>query len=173
MATITELLGQACVEPALIFLASVGGAAGALLDTPDRPFPTRPVPMEGLSPAAALPSVDFTPGTRVELLRKSARNPFRSMITVGRTGNNDVIVDSPIVSKVHCTFSTEGERWFVTDTGSTNGTFVEGARLRPHERRALVDGVELAFGEVRTVFVLPATLRSLLAPLARARGQGN
>lgn len=166
VATVAELLGRPCVEPALIFLS--GHAGGSLADTPDRPFSTRPVPtVDGLSMAHLLrEKLELQVDTRVEWVRKSQRNAFRGMITVGRTATNDLVVDAPTVSKVHCAFTNDAGRWTLTDSGSSNGTFLDGARLPAHERRTLLDGVEVGFGEVRTVFVLAETLGALLAPLS-------
>lgn len=173
MATIAELVRLPCAEPALVF---PGAAAHprALLDTPDQPFMTRPVTSVGASLSVAgmlRERLDLRLDTRVELVRKSARNAFGGMITVGRTANNDVVIDAPGVSKVHCTFTLAGGQWGLTDSASSNGTFLDGVRLPARERRALADGSDLIFGEVVAVFVLPATLASLLAPFAVARPQ--
>jgi pSer/pThr/pTyr-binding forkhead associated (FHA) protein len=52
-----------------------------------------------------------------------------SVKTVGRMAQADFILDAPLVSRVHCklTVSAGGELQ-VQDTGSTNGTLVNGQR---------------------------------------------
>ncbi len=169
MTTVADLLGKPCAEPALIF---VGGThSRSLLDTPDRPFTTRPVTtVAGQTLAHMLRErLDLQVDTRVEWVTKSQRNAFVGMITVGRTANNDLVIDAPGVSKVHCTLSLAAGQWGLTDSGSSNGTLLDGVRLPAHERRSLADGAEVTFGEVKTVFILPVTLGALLAPLSLAR----
>lgn len=73
-------------------------------------------------------------------VHKSKRNEFSDMITVGRTLNNDVVVDIASVSKFHAYFRNEGDGVYsLTDAGSMNGTFIEGRRLEPHEKVVLED----------------------------------
>jgi hypothetical protein len=61
-------------------------------------------------------------------LRK-VQTTFPSMITVGRTDNNDLVIPDEQVSKVHAFFRQYGERLEISDAGSRNGTFVGGRRL--------------------------------------------
>jgi FHA domain-containing protein len=67
--------------------------------------------------------------------------------TVGRLPDRNDIVLEPdperLVTRVaHCTFEREGNRWFVVDGGSVNGTFVRRGRdrQRVEQRMALHDG---------------------------------
>ena len=54
--------------------------------------------------------------------------------TVGRSSENDVQVAMARVSKVHAELKIDGERIFVRDLGSSNGTFVNGKLVeRPDE----------------------------------------
>jgi hypothetical protein len=72
-------------------------------------------------------------GTRqpmVLALRKT-QDAFASMITVGRTGNNDLVLGDRLVSKFHAFFRVEGGRVEVSDAGSRNGTWVGMQRLVP------------------------------------------
>jgi len=58
-------------------------------------------------------------------LAKSDRNAFDSKVTVGRAKNNDVIIRSPEISKLHAVFAQGDDGvWYVTDMGSANGTLV-------------------------------------------------
>jgi hypothetical protein len=54
---------------------------------------------------------------------------FPSMITVGRTENNDLVVPDEQVSKFHAFFRLVGDKVELSDAGSRNGTFVSGQRL--------------------------------------------
>jgi len=69
---------------------------------------------------------------------------FPSMITVGRTRNNDIVVPDALVSKFHAFFrQVDDGEWTLADAGSSNGTSVgdrpvppKGTpeRVRPGER---------------------------------------
>src|SRR5947208_10631298 len=50
-------------------------------------------------------------------------------LVVGRTADNDLSIDHPLVSRHHARFERAGARWTVTDLGSTNGTYVNGQRV--------------------------------------------
>ncbi len=50
-------------------------------------------------------------------------------VTIGRTAPSDVAIASPEISRRHCRIELRGDAALVTDLGSTNGTFVEGARI--------------------------------------------
>lgn len=97
--------------------------------------------------------------TRIEWLRKSDRNPFANLITVGRAGTNDVVIDHTVVSKVHATLSEIDGQWSVQDGRSRNGTFVNGVRLDPGAKMPLNDGDGLELGgEVSTRFLTAGSL---------------
>ncbi len=57
--------------------------------------------------------------------------------TIGRAPRADFIVDAALVSRVHCRLSAGAAELEVVDLESTNGTFVNGARV---ERAAAQDG---------------------------------
>jgi hypothetical protein len=61
-------------------------------------------------------------------LRKSQAT-FPSMITVGRTDNNDLVVPDEQVSKFHAFFRVIGAKVELSDAGSRNGTFVNARKL--------------------------------------------
>lgn len=46
--------------------------------------------------------------------------------SIGRSKSNDIVVDDPAVSRNHCVLLRRSEGWFVADTGSKSGTFVNG-----------------------------------------------
>lgn len=60
---------------------------------------------------------------------KKVQTTFPSMITIGRTDNNDLIVPDEQISKFHAYFRIVGGRVEICDAGSRNGTFVGGRRL--------------------------------------------
>jgi FHA domain len=81
-------------------------------------------------------------------------------VTIGRLGSNDVVLDDSSVSRVHAFVLRDDRtgRWFVTDTGSRNGTRLNGLRLEPNKRALLQDGAELLLGDASLRFFLPEGL---------------
>ncbi len=48
---------------------------------------------------------------------------------IGRARGSDIAVDDPAVSRNHCVLLRRKEGWFITDTGSKTGTYVNGKRV--------------------------------------------
>jgi pSer/pThr/pTyr-binding forkhead associated (FHA) protein len=65
--------------------------------------------------------------------------------TIGRAPRADFRVDAALVSRVHCRLTAGAADLEVTDLDSTNGTFVNGARV---DRALLKIGDRLAIGKV-------------------------
>ncbi len=49
-------------------------------------------------------------------------------MTVGRTPDNDIVIDNPAVSSHHCKISQINDTYFVEDLNSTNGVFVNASK---------------------------------------------
>ncbi|WP_068673722.1 type VII secretion protein EssC [Oceanobacillus sp. Castelsardo] len=50
-------------------------------------------------------------------------------ISIGRSSQNDIVLNNKFVSSEHAVLSVHHGEWTVTDKGSTNGTFVNGRRV--------------------------------------------
>ena len=81
---------------------------------------------------------------------------------VGRSGDCLVCIENPHVSAEHAVIFWSGDRWYVRDLGSKNGTQVNGERVASGARTVLAAGACLAFAGVEWWLV------SDLAPVARA-----
>ncbi|WP_052388745.1 PP2C family protein-serine/threonine phosphatase [Belnapia moabensis] len=66
--------------------------------------------------------------------------PFR----IGRVVGNDLVLPAPEVSRNHAVLTVVGEEASLTDLGSTNGTWLDGARLEGNA--PLAPGARLAIG---------------------------
>lgn len=81
------------------------------------------------------------------LRKRSGANSFTSMVTVGRAGNNDVVIQGEGVSKFHAYFMRVRSDWTLVDAGSSLGTFVEGHELEPRKERApMTSGTRIRLG---------------------------
>lgn len=68
--------------------------------------------------------------------------------TIGRRETNDIAIPDPYISGSHATITASEGKFTLTDTGSTNGTFVNGEKLAAHDSKELADGDEVKFAEV-------------------------
>jgi hypothetical protein len=64
-------------------------------------------------------------------------------VTIGR-GNTDIVVDDPMISRVHCALEVSDEGIRLLDLGSTNGTFVNDKSV---ESATLSSGSTFRLGE--------------------------
>jgi pSer/pThr/pTyr-binding forkhead associated (FHA) protein len=106
----------------------------------------------------------------VLLVKKTKDNAFQRGVTVGRTGNNDIVLDDPSVSRFHAWFQRDerGGTWTVADAGSKNGTTLSGTRLKGKRPVKVPDQTRLQFGEVPLTLFLPERFFAFLE--SRVRG---
>ncbi len=57
----------------------------------------------------------------------------KSEIYIGRHPANDIVLDDPLISRKHCRIFLKDEKLFVEDLNSTNGTFLNGKRVKTAE----------------------------------------
>jgi pSer/pThr/pTyr-binding forkhead associated (FHA) protein len=70
-------------------------------------------------------------------------------MTIGRSPETDVFLDDVTVSREHATLVHRGGEWFLDDSGSLNGTYVNRQRVDSHR---LADGDELQIGKFKLTF---------------------
>ncbi|MGH3565335.1 MAG: FHA domain-containing protein [Pseudonocardia sp.] len=76
------------------------------------------------------------------------------VITVGRTRDNDVVLDDDSVSRRHARIVREADGFHVEDFGSFNGTVVASRELRGSQAK-LQDGTMISFCDVEVTFTQP------------------
>lgn len=62
--------------------------------------------------------------------------------------SSDFYIDSPVVSRVHMRISEDMAGYFVEDLNSTNGTYVNGVQLHPHELKEINSGDQITMANV-------------------------
>lgn len=71
------------------------------------------------------------------------------VVGIGRSEGNDILLSDLSVSRRHARVTREGERWFLEDLGSSNGTFIEGRKI---EKEELIPGTEFRIGKFSITF---------------------
>jgi len=122
------------------------------------------VPRERIDPGPPLGRAlasQFTAGVQSLLVTFASNAPEyvgqlialnRPQITIGRRGDQDVVVPEPTVSGAHCTVRCNAGCWTFDDHNSTNGTYAD----HSFERRkdvVLMHGGEVQLGELRLKLV--------------------
>jgi pSer/pThr/pTyr-binding forkhead associated (FHA) protein len=117
--------------------------------------------IDGDQPAAAVPrrerqGPDLRAGVdpRLEVVAAMGLDPGTSFelgdgATMGRTDGSDIPVDDPFASSVHARIFPRGQFMYIEDMGSTNGTYLNGRRLRAAERLKVGDTVRIGETEYR------------------------
>jgi hypothetical protein len=85
-------------------------------------------------------AMGLDPGTEFELGEGA---------TMGRADGSDIPVDDPFASSVHARIFPRGQFMYIEDMGSTNGTYLNGRRLRAAERLKVGDSVRIGETEYR------------------------
>jgi pSer/pThr/pTyr-binding forkhead associated (FHA) protein len=80
---------------------------------------------------------------------------FNGTTTVGRTTDNDIVIDDTSVSRCHAMLLIEDGEVMLLDMESTNGTSINGAPALPDEPVPLVDGDMVKVGRVLLRYEAP------------------
>ncbi len=72
-----------------------------------------------------------------------------TQITIGRGLDNDIILEDTRVSRHHAQLRYRARRFWLSDLGSTNGTYVNNQQV---EEKALADGDTISLGGLELVF---------------------
>lgn len=84
-------------------------------------------------------------------------------LTLGRTNLADIVINDNGLSRIHASINRDGDRIWVIDEGSTNGTLVNG-KLVPATGCVLTDGDEIDLGETSVVVAFAQPARAVVTP---------
>lgn len=82
------------------------------------------------------------------------RITVRHDIVIGRGSDCNLRLSAPQVSRRHCFLRVGRDSVSVTDLDSSNGTYVDGARITAGKRYDIADGAQLALGPIRFIIHL-------------------
>ena len=126
--------------PVLIFRNPAAGPHAG--DGEPGAAPARPVIKTVVGGAGSVP-----PGAKAGAAARKLLtvHPFgdKRQLTVGRAEGSDVRLDGLLISNRHAVFSREGEKVYVEDAGSTNGVYLDGARLTGRRHLGPCDQVQI------------------------------
>lgn len=98
----------------------------------------------------------------VHPIRKLRPGPFAGTVLVGRSGSNDICIVHSSVSKLHARIAVKPDGLFLSDAGSSNGTFVNGKRLADGQEVRLSSGDFVMFGACHYVALDAPSLHAVL-----------
>lgn len=77
----------------------------------------------------------------------------KDVFVVGKQkGEADLTLEDDTVSRLHARICKESDMVYLEDLNSTNGSFKNGLRLQPYEKRRLEEGDEVRFGKLLFVY---------------------
>lgn len=80
-------------------------------------------------------------------------NLERPSLSIGKKKEEvDLVLKDASVSRIHARITKEEEDIYLEDLNSTNGTFRNGQRMLPYEKKKLEEGDEIRFGKVVFIF---------------------
>jgi hypothetical protein len=127
-------------EGSVMIDATEGGAAVAPGAVPRRQQQRRDL-RTGVSPRLeVVAAMGLDPGTSFDL---------GDGATMGRADGAEIPIDDPFASSVHARIFVREQFMYIEDMGSTNGTYLNGRRLRGAERLKTGDMVRIGETEYR------------------------
>ena len=110
-------------------------------------IPTQPSPNPDIEMLARVTMRDGPREVRLTF------QPGGRRLNVGRVSDNDLSINDVSVSKIHAALVMNQQgTLLVADTGSTNGTFINGRRISYGESRPIEEGDVVGFGDIEVRF---------------------
>ncbi len=130
------------IDPFVLRLArgSVGAAAAhEITDGRDATIPIQ----------SARPSARLVVTSAHKMANREFALPPAGCLRIGRSDKNEIVLPEPASSRVHAEVMDSPEGWTIRDNGSSNGTFVNGRKIKS---KVLEDGDRVRIGTVELRF---------------------
>jgi pSer/pThr/pTyr-binding forkhead associated (FHA) protein len=85
------------------------------------------------------------------LMFNNKRIDLVAKITIGRSSDNDVVVDNKLASRHHAIIQKIKDAYFLKDENSTNGTFLNGKKIPEGKYVRLNSGDKITVGNMSLV----------------------
>jgi hypothetical protein len=95
------------------------------------------------------------------LVKGEHANSSGNFFSIGRIDGNDCILPDYAISKKHALIEVRRATYFLSDSGSTNGTFLNGVRL-PTKAVVINDHDVISFARYEFTFLLPGSFYDFL-----------
>lgn len=116
--------------------------------------PAQMAAAHGAAPAAGAPAPRKNKTILGHLEFGQGQKPVR---TIGRTPENDIVIQHPQVSSRHALLHQIGGSIFIEDRGSANGTYVNGQRIASGQKVAVQSGQKIYIGPMPLQIEMSAT----------------
>lgn len=109
--------------------------------------------------ATMVGSIQVTPMLRISYPDTSENETLKlegQVWTAGRDSDAEIQLHNPKISRKHFELNRNQDGYFITDLGSSNGTYLNGQRLAPHEPTRLSSGDVLRTLDIEISFEIKA-----------------
>ena len=89
--------------------------------------------------------------TKQALLFGNKTIPLVSKITIGRDSSNDISINNQLCSRRHAVIQKIKDGFFISDLGSTNGTYINGSRIKADQWIRLKRGDVITVGKAEII----------------------
>lgn len=72
----------------------------------------------------------------------------KTSVIVGRSPKNDLVITHDSISRQHCQIDVVKGVFYITDLGSSNGSFIDGQKLIPQARTPFISSQQLTLGKL-------------------------
>ncbi|MFZ5445462.1 MAG: FHA domain-containing protein [Myxococcota bacterium] len=86
------------------------------------------------------------------VIEKTKDNAFKQRITIGRTANNDIVLDDSSVSRFHAWIEQVNHEWVFVDAGSRNGSTIAGRKVAAKIAAPLSNGLPVRIGALQLTY---------------------
>ena len=85
---------------------------------------------------------------RIKLDEVLTLETSKESVTVGRSSKSRLVIKEATISRTHCQIDYVNGLFYITDLGSTNGTFIDGVKLTPRVKTPFASSSHLRLGSV-------------------------